>query len=110
MPTFTEAQQMYCTAIGRPYPIPGFDFCCAFSAFRLGVITQGIAGRYYQKQNASPRAKVTSETWYVRLCERERQRGVNHSVFGPRQNHFHFAAALMKLAPMPAGLNLQINI
>lgn len=39
-PTFEEAQKMYCEAVGRPYPIPGFAFCCAFSAFRMGVIAQ----------------------------------------------------------------------
>lgn len=63
MPTFEEAQKIYCEAVGRPYPIRGFDFCIAFSNFRSAVIAQGIASRYYQKQTSNERAKEVAETW-----------------------------------------------
>lgn len=63
MPTLQEAQQIYCEAVGRPWPIPGFHFCIAFSNFRSAIIAQGIAARYYQKQNANPKAAEVAATW-----------------------------------------------
>ncbi|KAI9006408.1 kinase-like domain-containing protein [Hyaloraphidium curvatum] len=65
IPTLEESQKIYCEAVGRPWPIPGFEFCIAFSNFRSAIIAQGIAARYFQKQNASPRAKEVAETWHL---------------------------------------------
>ncbi|KAI9593619.1 kinase-like domain-containing protein [Syncephalis fuscata] len=51
-PTVDELLEYYCQLTNRPYPIPNWMFCMAFSFFRLCVITQGIAARV-AKGNAS---------------------------------------------------------
>ncbi|KAJ3124407.1 hypothetical protein HK100_011247 [Physocladia obscura] len=51
-----EAQDLieeYCKRSGRAYPIPRFEFCIAFSFFRLLVIMQGVAARAARKQASS---------------------------------------------------------
>lgn len=75
-PTLQEAQQIYCEAVGRPWPIPGFDFAIAFSNFRSAIIAQGIASRYYQKQTANPLAKQVAETWQASNMETLRLMGL----------------------------------
>lgn len=43
-----EVHKAYCEAAGIPFPIAHWSFFVAFSAFRLGVIAQGIAMRAVQ--------------------------------------------------------------
>ncbi|KAI9003387.1 kinase-like domain-containing protein [Hyaloraphidium curvatum] len=62
-PSPEEVMAIYCAAAGRKYPIEGVAFIMAFKIFTLLVISQGIAVRYHQKQNASPRAKNVAENW-----------------------------------------------
>ncbi|KAI8147441.1 kinase-like domain-containing protein [Fennellomyces sp. T-0311] len=61
IPGADELMQVYCTTIGRPYPIDRWMFCVAFSAFRLAVIFQGIAARAARKQASSAQAKTNGE-------------------------------------------------
>ncbi|CAG8646689.1 5258_t:CDS:2, partial [Scutellospora calospora] len=56
IPSANELIQAYCEKTGRQYPIPNFEFCIAFSFFRLAVILQGIAARIARKQASSAEA------------------------------------------------------
>ncbi|KAJ3118218.1 hypothetical protein HDU96_003258 [Phlyctochytrium bullatum] len=56
VPEADELIKEYCRRTHRPYPIPRFDFCIAFSFFRLAVITQGVAARVALKQASSANA------------------------------------------------------
>ena len=38
IPGADELMQVYCTAVGRPYPIDRWMFCVAFSAFRVNTL------------------------------------------------------------------------
>jgi aminoglycoside phosphotransferase (APT) family kinase protein len=76
MPSLQEAQQIYCEAAGQPWPLPGFDFAIAFSNFRSAIIAQGIAARYYQKQNASPKAADVAASWPAANLETLRLMGL----------------------------------
>ncbi|PWN46592.1 APH-domain-containing protein, partial [Violaceomyces palustris] len=58
IPTDDELLKVYCGAVGRPYPIPSWDFANAWAWFRLAVITQGIAARVAQRQASSAQAKI----------------------------------------------------
>ncbi|KAI8924200.1 kinase-like domain-containing protein [Entophlyctis helioformis] len=53
VPEADELIRHYCERIGRPYPIPNWNFCVAFSYFRLAVIAQGIAARVKRQQASS---------------------------------------------------------
>ncbi|ORY48556.1 kinase-like protein [Rhizoclosmatium globosum] len=48
----------YCKSVGRAYPIPRWEFCIAFSFFRLLVIIQGVTARAARKQASSANATV----------------------------------------------------
>ncbi|UZJ53422.1 hypothetical protein CBS101457_002742 [Exobasidium rhododendri] len=56
-PQKDDLMKVYCEAAGRPYPIPSWQFCEAWSWFRAAVISQGIAARVAQKQASSAEAK-----------------------------------------------------
>ncbi|KAI9028436.1 kinase-like domain-containing protein, partial [Hyaloraphidium curvatum] len=56
IPTAEQCLEIYCTAAGRPFPIPRFEYNVAFSFFRTAVIHQGIASRYLLGTAASPAA------------------------------------------------------
>ncbi|KAJ3331963.1 hypothetical protein HDU76_001691 [Blyttiomyces sp. JEL0837] len=58
VPEAEDLIKEYCRRAGRPYPIPKFDFCIAFSFFRLTVISQGIASRVVRKQASSASATM----------------------------------------------------
>ncbi|KAI8852680.1 phosphotransferase enzyme family protein [Chytridium lagenaria] len=60
VPEADELMKEYCRLTGRTYPIPRFDFCIAFSFFRLSVITQGVAARVALKQASSANAKAAA--------------------------------------------------
>lgn len=53
VPEADELIQQYCSLRNIKYPIPNWNFCVAFSFFRLAVITQGIAARVKRKQASS---------------------------------------------------------
>ncbi|KAL2915467.1 hypothetical protein HK105_205083 [Polyrhizophydium stewartii] len=53
VPEADELIRRYCEKTGRAYPIKGWDFCVAFSFFRLAVIAQGIAARVKRQQASS---------------------------------------------------------
>ncbi|KAI8909064.1 kinase-like domain-containing protein, partial [Gorgonomyces haynaldii] len=53
VPEADELIKRYCEKVGRPYPIPGWDFCVAFSFFKMAVITQGVAARVKRNQASS---------------------------------------------------------
>ncbi|KAJ3216140.1 hypothetical protein HDU67_009867 [Dinochytrium kinnereticum] len=61
VPEAPELIKEYCRLSGRQYPIPRFDFCIAFSFFRLAVITQGVAARVALKQASSANAKAAAD-------------------------------------------------
>ncbi|KAJ3021119.1 UNVERIFIED_CONTAM: hypothetical protein HDU68_009794 [Siphonaria sp. JEL0065] len=61
VPEAGELMKEYCGRTGRTYPIPKFDFCIAFSFFRLLVIMQGVAARAARKQASSANAIVVDE-------------------------------------------------
>lgn len=48
----------YCSLTNRPYPIPNWDVCMAFSFFRLAVISQGVAARAARGQASSQHANT----------------------------------------------------
>ncbi|KAJ9061786.1 hypothetical protein DSO57_1017196 [Entomophthora muscae] len=48
--------QKYCELTGRPYPIPKWKTCVAFSFFRVSVIAQGVAARAARGQASSQNA------------------------------------------------------
>ncbi|KAI9014996.1 kinase-like domain-containing protein [Gaertneriomyces semiglobifer] len=57
VPEADEMLREYCRLTHRAYPIPKWEFCVAFSFFRLAVITQGIAARVKRNQASSANAK-----------------------------------------------------
>lgn len=77
IPQKEELMKVYCEAVGRPYPIPGWGFCEAWSWFRVSaifaihrtitdpfvflqgaVISHGIAARVAARQASSAQAKL----------------------------------------------------
>ncbi|CAG8536119.1 12688_t:CDS:2 [Acaulospora morrowiae] len=58
IPPANELMQLYCREVGRPYPIPNFEFAIVFSFFKLAVIIQGIAAREALNQASSAEAKL----------------------------------------------------
>eukprot|EP00842_Homolaphlyctis_polyrhiza_P003571 jgi/Hompol1/4214/HPOL_007044-RA len=56
VPEADELLRHYCHATGQVYPIPGWQFCVAFSFLRLAVIAQGIAARLKRGQASSASA------------------------------------------------------
>ena len=56
IPEADDLIREYCRLTNRPYPIPNWMFCVAFSFFRLAVITQGIAARVQRGQASSAEA------------------------------------------------------
>ncbi|KAJ3043307.1 hypothetical protein HDV00_005310 [Rhizophlyctis rosea] len=64
IPEADDLIREYCRLTNRPYPIPNWQFCVAFSFFRLAVITQGIAARVKRKQASSAEAEH-----YGKLCQ-----------------------------------------
>ncbi|KAI9351761.1 kinase-like domain-containing protein [Zopfochytrium polystomum] len=58
VPEADDLIREYCARVGRPYPIPKFDFCIAFCFFKYAVISQGIAARIARKQASSGEAGV----------------------------------------------------
>ncbi|KAJ3201837.1 hypothetical protein HDU82_007834 [Entophlyctis luteolus] len=56
VPEADELIKEYCTRAGRSYPIQRFEFCIAFSFFRLIVIIQGVSARAARKQASSSTA------------------------------------------------------
>lgn len=57
--TEEELLGRYCRARGISYPPPGWNFCVAFSFFRLAVILQGVACRLSRNQASSNAFSVT---------------------------------------------------
>lgn len=57
VPPKEELMQVYCQAVGRPYPIPDWAFCEAWAWFRAAVISHGIAARVAARQASSAEAK-----------------------------------------------------
>jgi aminoglycoside phosphotransferase (APT) family kinase protein len=53
VPEADELIKRYCSQMDIPFPIKGWNFCVAFSFFRLAVITQGIAARVKRNQASS---------------------------------------------------------
>ncbi|KAI9016745.1 kinase-like domain-containing protein [Hyaloraphidium curvatum] len=45
IPSLEEMLRVYCAAAGRPYPIPGFDFCLVWDAFKTMCQLQGVRAR-----------------------------------------------------------------
>ncbi|KAI8914904.1 kinase-like domain-containing protein [Powellomyces hirtus] len=60
VPEAEDMLKVYCEKVGRPYPIPGWNFCVAFAFFRLAVITQGVAARMKRKQASSAKAAAAA--------------------------------------------------
>jgi aminoglycoside phosphotransferase (APT) family kinase protein len=56
IPTKDRLLKAYCSSAKREYPIPNWNFCEAWSWFRLGVIVQGIAARAAAGQASSAKA------------------------------------------------------
>ncbi|TPX33195.1 hypothetical protein SmJEL517_g03879 [Synchytrium microbalum] len=61
-PSFEYLLQYYCKKVGRPYPIPYWDFFTAFNTWRGAVIGQGIAMRYALGQASSQSAGLWAAT------------------------------------------------
>ena len=55
--TVDELLKYYCMLTGRRYTIDGWQFCLAFSFFKMSVILQGVAARSLMGQASSARAK-----------------------------------------------------
>jgi aminoglycoside phosphotransferase (APT) family kinase protein len=53
VPEADDLIRKYCSLRNIEFPIPNWNFCIAFSFFRLAVITQGIAARVKRKQASS---------------------------------------------------------
>ncbi|KAJ3195606.1 hypothetical protein HK101_011669 [Irineochytrium annulatum] len=66
VPEADELMKEYCRLTGRTYPIPKFEFCIAFSWFRLAVISQGVNARYVRGQASSANAKDMAGAF--RMC------------------------------------------
>lgn len=57
-PPVEELLQYYCSQTNRAYPIKGWNFCVAFSFFRMAVILQGVAARNQRGQASSAQAEL----------------------------------------------------
>ncbi|TPX36643.1 hypothetical protein SmJEL517_g01320 [Synchytrium microbalum] len=68
IPPVNELIQVYCKAVGRSYPIPKWEFCVAFSLWRLAVIRQGVHSRVLLGQNSNQHAAATSKS-FIQLAE-----------------------------------------
>ena len=55
-PKQTNLIKRYCERMEIDYPIPGWQFCVAFSFFRLAVILQGVSARLKRSQTSSASA------------------------------------------------------
>ncbi|KAJ2803726.1 hypothetical protein H4R21_001916 [Coemansia helicoidea] len=53
----------YCRAVGRPYPLDGWEFARVFGIFRNAVIQQGVAARVARGQASSPVAHVVGRAF-----------------------------------------------
>jgi aminoglycoside phosphotransferase (APT) family kinase protein len=52
----------YCKRRGLPFPLEGFDFCVAFSFYRLAVIVHGVASRLSRGIASNGALSVSSAT------------------------------------------------
>ena len=52
---------------GIAYPIPDWEFCIAFSFFRLAVIVHGVACRLFRNQASSSAFTVESASTLANL-------------------------------------------
>ncbi|KAI9004956.1 kinase-like domain-containing protein [Hyaloraphidium curvatum] len=57
-PTTDELMKAYCAEVGRPYPIPGFNFCLTWNAVKLMIQLQGIWARSLDPQQRSPESQT----------------------------------------------------
>ncbi|TPX44787.1 hypothetical protein SeLEV6574_g04288 [Synchytrium endobioticum] len=57
VPEVEALLRYYCKLAERPYPIPNWNFCVAFSIFRNALISQGVAARYARRQASSASAQ-----------------------------------------------------
>lgn len=61
LPNVEDLISKYCDLMGIAYPIPNWDFCIAFSFFRMAVILQGIAARIKLNQASSEKAQIFAD-------------------------------------------------
>jgi len=64
-PTTEELMRWYCREVGRPYPVPGFDFCMCWNSFKVCIQYQGIWARGNTPGQESPETAraVTPQTF-----------------------------------------------
>ncbi len=53
-PTTDEMIKAYCAEVGRPYPIPNFNFCLVWNAVKVMVQSQGVWARGLDPVQSSP--------------------------------------------------------
>lgn len=87
IPEAEDLIKYYCKKSNRIYPIPNWDFCVAFSYFRLAIISQGIAARLKLGQASSANAQQAASMF--QFCARRIIEIKNHGLNWHNPNSFN---------------------